>query len=247
MSQGAVVGALTVVGFAVAHAIWISDIWFNIVPMVISGALCGLCIVWSFRTGVDRPSARRWLAYSGACAVLLLALGGASLLIFEPRFTMLEILGADDPLRLLMPPALPLMAVGTVVGGIALWATFGLRHGALGPIIVCQALLMFLLGHNLAILGLVEVPAEQLYRVGTFIGLTGFLAVLFAVGTLLVTWGRSRLARRLATAASTGFIAESSTGPWCSVTGAGLDPAEGSAGHPGEEPGLHRALTLDID
>jgi hypothetical protein len=54
---------------------------------------------------------------------------------------------------------------------------------------------MFLLGHNLAILGLIEVPADQLYRVGTFIGLTGFLAVVFAVGTLAITWARSRLAR----------------------------------------------------
>ncbi|MFP3883448.1 MAG: hypothetical protein ACLFWH_14175 [Actinomycetota bacterium] len=39
-------GALTVVAFTVVHSIWIADIWFNVVPMVASGAvvqaLCGV-------------------------------------------------------------------------------------------------------------------------------------------------------------------------------------------------------------
>jgi hypothetical protein len=202
--QGAVAGGLTVFVFSVAHAVWISDIWFNIVPMVMSGALCGLSIAWSFHAGVDRPSPRLWLAYNGVCAALLLALGGVSILVFEPRFTMVEILSVDDPLRLLMPPALPLMVAGTLVGALALWALFGLRNRALGPILVSQSLLMFLVGHNLAILGLVEVPADQLYRVGTFVGLTGFLAFVFAFGTLAATGGRSWLVRWLAAVAANG-------------------------------------------
>lgn len=44
---GAVSGGVAVVGFVVIHDIWISDIWFNIGPMVFAGALCGLIIVWS--------------------------------------------------------------------------------------------------------------------------------------------------------------------------------------------------------
>lgn len=195
-AQGAAAGSLTVVGFAVVHAAWISDIWFNIVPMVVSGGVCGLCIVWSYQHAVDRRSPGRWLAYNSGCAALLVALGGASLLVFAPRFTMAEVLAADDALARLLPPALPLMAGGTLAGTVGLCALFSRRRSALLPILVTQGLLMVLIGHNLAVLGLVDMPSDQWYRVGSLVGLTGFLAATFAASTLAITWARSRLVPR---------------------------------------------------
>ncbi|MFO7549283.1 MAG: hypothetical protein R6X29_10510 [Acidimicrobiia bacterium] len=182
---------MTVFGFAVVHAVWISDIWFNIVPMVVSGGVCGLCIVWSYQHAVDRHTPGRWLAYNTGGAALLMALGGASLLVFVPRFTMAEVLAADDPLGLLMPPALPLIAAGTLAGTLILWVLFSRSKSALPSILVTQSLLMFLIGHNLAVLGLVEVSFDQWYRVRSLFGLTGFLAATFAASTLALTWARS--------------------------------------------------------
>lgn len=71
-------GALTVFGFAALHAAWISDIWSNIVPMVVTGAVCGLCIVWSYTQAVERHSPALWFTYNAGCAATLVGLGGAS-------------------------------------------------------------------------------------------------------------------------------------------------------------------------
>lgn len=182
------------VAFTVVHDIWIADIWFNVVPMVVSGAACGASIVWSYRQGVSAHSWRKWLEYNGACALLLIGLGAVSFLVFEPRFAMAELIDAEDALSRLLPPAMPLIGGGTAVATIALWTMFGRRQSALLPILTTQALLMFLVGHNLAILGLVDIPTDQLYRVFEFVGLTVFLAAAFAVSALAITLVRWRRA-----------------------------------------------------
>jgi hypothetical protein len=123
---------------------------------------------------------------------LLVGLGGVSLLVFEPRFTMAELSGTDDALARLIPPALPLIVTGTIVGTFALWVVFGLRRRAFLPILATQSLLMVLVGHNLAILGLVDVPSDQMYKVGEFIGLTVFLAAAFALSVMVFARMNSR-------------------------------------------------------
>lgn len=189
---GAIAGSLTVLAFAVLHDIWISDIWFNIAPMVLSGALCGLSIVWSYQATTPEHSRIRWWGYNAACALLLVGLGAASFLILEPRFTMAEIMNADDALARLLPPAMPLIIGGTLVGTLALWLAFGRRRSALLPTLVTQALLMFLVGHNLAILGLVDIPTDQWYRVAEFVGVTFFLAACFALASMALASIRLR-------------------------------------------------------
>lgn len=181
------------VAFTVVHGIWISDIWFNVVPMVVSGAICGASIAWSYRETGGQHTSGRWALYNGACAALLIGLGAASFLMLEPRFSLSELIGAPDALGRLLPPAMPLIGSGTVVGTAALSVVFGRRRSALLPILVTQALLMFLVGHNLAILGLIDIPTDQLYRVLEFVGLTAFLAAAFALSALVIA--RPRLAR----------------------------------------------------
>lgn len=177
--------------FMTVHAIWIADIWFNVVPMVVSGAVCGASIVWSYQETGPKHSWRKWAAYCGGCALLLIGLGGVSFLIFEPRFTMAELMDAEDALGRLLPSAMPLIGAGTAVGTLTLWMVFGRKRTALLPILVSQALLMFLVGHNLAVLGLVDIPTDQLYRVSEFVGLTAFLAAAFGVSTMVITLVRS--------------------------------------------------------
>ena len=194
MTLGALVGALTVLGFAVVHDLLIVDIWFSIRPMVIAGAVCGVCIVWSYNKAVADHSTRRWFGYNGSCAVLLVALGAVSFAVLDPQFTMAELLVSDDALAEVIPPALPLMIVATVVGTFALWVLFDRNRAALIPILVTQVLLVFLVGHNLAILGLVGMSSALLYIVGEFFGLTVFLAAGFAAGVRLLASVRSRAA-----------------------------------------------------
>jgi hypothetical protein len=68
-----------------------------------------------------------------------------------------------------------------------LWAIYGPRSKTIIPILTTQALLMLLVGHNLAILGLVDIPRDQQYKILEFIGLTIFLAATFALGAITLT------------------------------------------------------------
>lgn len=179
-------------GFAVIHDILIVDIWFNIGPMAAAGAACGLCVTWSYDKAIADHSTRRWFAYNTSCATLIVALGAASFAVLNPQFTMAELMVADDALEQVIPPALPLMIAATLVGTLILWALFGRTRAAVIPILVTQILLVLLVGHNLAILGLVEVSSDVLRVFGEFVALTAFLAAGFAAGTALIASAGSR-------------------------------------------------------
>lgn len=182
---GALAGGLTVALFAVIHALFIVEIWFNIVPMMLSGAVCGMALVWSYNATATTHSTQLWFEYLGVCAALLIALGAASLLMLEPRFAMAELIGADDALGRLLPPALPLMGAATLVGTGLLWVRYGRSTAGLLPILVSQALLVFFVGHNLAILGLIEMSSRVLLGFAEFTGLTLFLAATFGLAVRL--------------------------------------------------------------
>ena len=190
---GALSGGLTVLIFVMIHHLWISDIWFNLGPMVLAGAVCGLVIVWSYTKAVSEHSPRRWFVYNGFQIGLLVALGMVSFVVLDPKFTMAEAMVMDDALAELIPPALPLMILAILVGTFLLWIAYGRKRGALAPILVTQVLLVFLVGHNLAILGLVELSGDLLAVFAEFIGLTAFLGVGFAAGLMLLTRVRPRL------------------------------------------------------
>jgi hypothetical protein len=52
---------------------------------------------------------------------------------------------------------------------------------------VVQVLLVFLVGHNLAILGLVELTEKLVTTLVEFIGLTALLGLGFATGVMILT------------------------------------------------------------
>lgn len=184
---GAVSGVVVVVAFAVVHDLLILDIWFNIGPMVFSGALCGATLVWAYGAAVAEHTERAWTSYVAACGLLLVVLGGASLLAMEQRFTMGELVDDPNAFERLLPPALPWIAGATLVNTAVLWAWHGRRAGAIVPLLVSQALLVFLVGHQFAMLGLVEMSAQVLVVFAEFVGLTVFLAGGFAIGVRLLS------------------------------------------------------------
>lgn len=179
-----------VFAFTVAHDLFIADIWFNLRPMTLAGALCGFCVVWSYRNGVIEHSTGAWFRYAGLYAVELIALGAVSLVVLQPRYTMAELQVADDAFERLLTPSVPLMIGAMVMGTILVWFYCDRRPGALAPILITHILLVFLLGHQFAFLGLVESSTELLVVFGEF--------ALFAVGItaafcLGVTWSTTAL------------------------------------------------------
>lgn len=94
------------------------------------------------RTARTWPAPHKWLgALSGAVVVL--------------GFTA-ELLVADDAFERLMKPSFPLMIAAMALGSILVWLYCGRRRAALAPILATHVLLVFLLGHQFAFLGLVE-------------------------------------------------------------------------------------------
>lgn len=178
---GSLSGLVVVLGFTIFHNVFILDIWFNIGPMLFAGTLCGFCIVWSYRTGVADHSTTAWFRYGGVYAAEMVALGAVSLAVLRPQFTMAELMVADDAFERLLPPSVPLMIGAIAAGTVAVWLYCGRRGAALIPILVTQVLLVFLLGHQFAFLGLVESSSTLMMVFGGFALITVGLAAAFCL------------------------------------------------------------------
>ncbi len=181
---GALSGVVVVFGFTVVHDLFISDIWFNLGPMLFAGALCGFCIVWSYRKGLAAHSTAAWFRYTGLYAAEMIALGAVSLAVLRPQFTMAELMVADDAFDRLLAPSMPLMLAAMVVGTILVWLYSGRRWPALVPIALTQVLLVFFLGHQFAFLGLVESSSALLVVFGEFALFTAGLTAAFCLAVM---------------------------------------------------------------
>lgn len=184
---GALIGVVVVLGFTIFHNVFIVDISWNIGPMMFSGALCGFSVAWSYRRAVGEHSTRLWFRYVGLYAAEMIALGVVSLAVLRPRFTMAEAAVMDDAMAELTPPAMPLMVGAIVVGTVLFWLYFGRRRGALVPILITQVLVVLLLGHQLAFLGLVEPSATLIVAFAEFALIAVGLAGAFGLGVMWLT------------------------------------------------------------
>ena len=181
VGRGAAAGAIATALFMIVHAYAILPIWEMAVPMMIAGSICGVCIAWSYVKATDEPTAARWFAFNGAYLLTLVALGIVSLLGFEPSWTFAELNTDDPPLGELFAKATPLMIGFTAIGAIAIWLCFTRRWSALPPILLTEAVLILLVGHNVAIVGLVDLTSEGWSLLGLMFGLTIFLGATYAV------------------------------------------------------------------
>jgi hypothetical protein len=170
-ASGAVAGGVSTVLFAVIHDIFISDIWFSLVPMLAAGALCGLCVAWSYALLVSAPSPGSWLRYNLLYVAMFALLGALSGLLFEPVTTMAAVVSANGPPDALIGQARPLTAAFTV--GMATLVTLLYRAGwkRFGAVLLTCAVLVLLLGLNVSVIGLVSIPRGSLYLVAEMFGL----------------------------------------------------------------------------
>ncbi len=190
---GALSGVVVVLGFVLFHDIFIVDIWFNLGPMLIAGAVCGLSVAWSYRWAEVDHSTGAWFRYGGLYAAEIVALGAVSIAVLQPRFTMAEMLVADDAMGMLLPPSMPFMVGAMLIGTFLFWLYYGRRIAAVIPILITQVLVVFLLGHQLAFLGLIESSSTLLVAYVEFALIAVVIAAVYCSGVMWATIALNRL------------------------------------------------------
>jgi hypothetical protein len=186
LRSGALAGLVSVVVFTWIHDLFISDIWEMLPVMAVAGAVCGVCLAWSYRTLVPRPSPRSWAGYVGAFVAMFWLLAVASVAVFEPVTTMAEVSAAGGPIDHLFATAMPL-SLGFVVGfALFLVRRFGEGWAGLVPALVASAVLMLFLGMNVSAVGLVDIPTDGWYLVAELLGLIVALGAVFGVAVVLI-------------------------------------------------------------
>jgi len=185
---GAVAGVTSATAFAAIHAVFISDIWYSIVPMAVVAAFCGGCVAASFGILVRDPTVRGWLLYNATFVGLFTLLGIASLVIYEPVTTIPALLTLDGPPAGLFEQTVPLQIGFTMAAAAFITPVFGHRWWHIGPVLATATLLVFALGLNISIFGLVDIPRSSAYVVAELVGLILAIVVVYAVVFVALEW-----------------------------------------------------------
>ena len=101
--------------FTAVHHLLISDIWSTILVMLAAGAVCGLCLGWTFALLSDNPSIRSWLRFNFVFLAMFVLLGITSVIIYEPVTTITTLIEANSPPSDLINVVLPLIMGFTLV------------------------------------------------------------------------------------------------------------------------------------
>jgi hypothetical protein len=184
--SGAVAGAASTLVFTWVHDLVISDIWAMLAPMLVAGVACGASLAWSYRRVAARPSVAGWLGYTATHVVMLGLLGAVSVAVFEPVSTMAELVTADAPPDALIGRAMPLTVAYTLASAAVSTAGFARTLRGFGPVLAATTLLVALLGLNVSVIGLVEIPAGSRVVVAELLGLVALLGAVFAGGAVVL-------------------------------------------------------------
>jgi hypothetical protein len=192
--SGAAAGAVSAFAFAIIHHLFISDIWFSLIIMMVAGALCGLCVGWTYGLLIESPSVGSWLRYNMLYVAMFVLLGIVSVLVFEPVTTIAALVAANEPPDELIGQAMPITIVFTLATAILLSWMYGrswLHYGAI--LLTCTMLILFL-GLNVSVIGLVYIPGGFLYLIGELFGLI-FAINFFYVAAFIALERKSLISR----------------------------------------------------
>jgi hypothetical protein len=118
--------------------------------------MCGFSISWSYALLTDAPSVAGWLRYNLLFIIFLFMLGPVSLVLFEPIMTIQELLASPNGLPdELFREVLPLVAVYTPFMALIITRLYGRRWISFGVVLLTSAILVLLLGLNIAPMGLI--------------------------------------------------------------------------------------------
>jgi hypothetical protein len=177
--SGAAAGAFSALVFMVVHDLLISDIWFSLVPMLVSGALCGAALAWTYAMLFSRPALAGWLGYNLVYVAVLVAIGLVSLLVYEPVATAAALIAAGGAPTELIRQATPLSAVSIVLSAALIHRLWGRGIGQFLALLVSCTLVIVLLGLNVSVLGLVEFTTHGWVLVAYTYGLTLLLNLVY--------------------------------------------------------------------
>jgi hypothetical protein len=197
---GALAGVISTLVFTIIHDIFISDIWFMLIPMLVAGALCGALLSWSYGMLVVEPSPRSWLGYNLIYVVLFGLLGLVSVLVFEPVATMAEMVTLNGPPTDLIDKAMPVTAIFTLGMAVLITLLYGHSWVKFASVLITCIVLVALLGLNVSVIGLVSIPIGSLYLVMELFGLILALNVVYSIVFLVLQrrrWSSRVLSHKL--------------------------------------------------
>lgn len=198
---GAAAGIFSTLVFTWVHDLLISDIWAMFVPMLIAGALCGVCLRWSFFVLVDRPGKGAWLRYNLVYTAMFFALTVVSVLVFDPVATLGEMLELDGPPEALIGQAMPVTIIFTLAMAALITRIYHSGWRKFGVSLLTSSVLVLLLGLNISTVGLVFFPSGTWYLVGEMLGLILLLNLVYAGAVLALDAAIFRMGRRESAAA----------------------------------------------
>jgi len=199
--SGAIAGIISVLIFTLVHQLLISNIWATLPMMAVAGAICGIAVAWTYARLFATPSITTWIAYNAIYLVMFVLLGVASLLAFEPTTTIAALTEANEFPAELIGQAMPMTIVFTIATAALLSLLYGRDWTHFGELLLCSAVLILLLGLNVSIIGLVEIPLGSAYLVAELIGLIGVIDAAYVA--VFVALEHPRLSARSATPATT--------------------------------------------
>jgi len=186
---GTLSGIASTLIFTIVHDLFISNIWFMLLPMLVAGALCGALVSWSYRLLVAIPSRHGWLVYNLVYVALFGLLGVASVLFFEPVTTMAAVVTLNGPPAELIDQAMPMTVVFTLGMAALITLIYGRSPAKFLAVLLTCTVLVVLLGLNVSAIGLVEIPSGSLVLVAELFGLNVVLnAVYVMVYLVLERW-----------------------------------------------------------
>lgn len=184
---GALAGVVSTLVFTIVHHIFISPIWFTLLPMLVAGALCGALLSWSYRFLVSVPSRVDWLVYNLIYVLMFGLLGAASVLIFEPVTTMAEVVTRNGPPTELIDQAMPMTVAFTLGMAVLITLLYGPSIIKFLAVLLTCTVLVALLGLNVSAIGLVEIPRSSWFVIAELFGLIAVLNVVYALTFLAQT------------------------------------------------------------
>lgn len=186
MRSGALAGGISAFTFTFVHDIFISDIWFSTIPMVIAGILCGLCLAWSYSLLFSIPGYRSLLVYKGLYLGMFVLLGIVSILLFEPITTVAAVIAANGPPNELFGKAMPMTLIYLFTMAGLLSFLYGRKWKHYGVILLTCAVLILLLGLNVSVIGLVFVPLGSFHLILELFALIFVLDFVYIIAYILL-------------------------------------------------------------
>jgi len=185
---GIVAGAISAFSFALIHAIFISDIWFSLPALLIAGAICGLCLGWTYGLLFETPSIHTWLQYNALYVGMFVLIGCVSVMVFEPVTTLAVVMQSDAPPDYLFKQALPMTIISTIIMAAIIGRLHARTMAHYAAILLTCTVLVILLGLNVSVIGLISIPRSSIYLIGELAGLILSLNAVFIVVYISLEW-----------------------------------------------------------